>query len=213
MTLEKNAEFNNFLTSQRPNALTILARYTGPQNKYLKKFGLLPEPPQKFGRRKRRRKVSDYGIRLKEKQKLKFIYGVLERQFRRYFEKARENPRNTQELLLQFLECRLDNVLYRLGFAKTRRQARQLVNHGHVLVDDGKVDICSYNVKIGQVITVRSKSLKIPFVQESLKEAKPSRLPVWLERKGPVARVKKLPEQEDLRTDIDVSLIVEYYSR
>ena len=190
-----------------------MARYTGPRNKYLKKFGLIPEAPQKYGKRRRRRKVSDYGIRLKEKQKLKFIYGILERQFRRYFEKAREDTQNTQQLLLQFLECRLDNVLYRLGFTKTRRQARQLVNHGHVLVNDKKVDICSYNVKTGQMITLKPKSLEIPFVQESLKKTKPSELPAWLERKGPVARVKQMPDQEALRTDIDVSLIVEYYSR
>lgn len=192
-----------------------MARYTGPRKKYLKKFGLLPESPQEQkGRpRRRTRKISDYGIRLREKQKLKFIYGILERQFRRYFKKALADKQNTEEVLLRLLECRLDNVVYRLGFAKTRRQARQLVNHGHITVDDKKVDIPSYNIKANQIITLRPKSLTIPFVHESLKEVKPEKLPSWLERKGPVGKVKKLPEKEDLRTDIDISLIVEYYSR
>lgn len=188
-----------------------MARYTGPKKKYLKKFGLLPESPQEP--RRRRKKVSDYGIRLREKQKLKFIYGVLERQFHRYFAKALEDPQNTGEVLLRFLECRLDNVLYRLGFAKTRSQSRQLVNHGHVIVDGKKVDIPSYNIKAGQVISLKPKSLEIPLVVESLKETKPKNLPTWLERKGPVGKVKRLPTKEDLRTDIDISLIVEYYSR
>lgn len=192
-----------------------MARYTGPKKKYLKKFGLLPESPQeqKARPRRRTRKISDYGIRLREKQKLKFIYGILERQFRRYFKKALADKQNTEEVLLRLLECRLDNVVYRLGFAKTRRQARQLVNHGHITVDDKKVDIPSYNIKANQIITLRPKSLTIPFVHESLEEVKPEKLPSWLERKGPVGKVKKLPEKEDLRTDIDISLIVEYYSR
>ena len=193
-----------------------MARYTGPKKKYLKKFGLLPESPQEEktkARGKRRRKISDYGIRLREKQKLKFIYGVLERQFRRYFEKALRNPQNTGKILLSLLECRLDNVLYRLGFTKTRRQARQLVTHGHVLVDGKKVDIPSYNVKKGQTITLKQDSLAIPLVQESLKDNKLEQLASWLERKGPVGRVKKIPEKDDLRVDIDISLIVEYYSR
>lgn len=178
----------------------------------------MPESPQEEktkGRTKgkRRRKISDYGIRLREKQKLKFIYGVLERQFRRYFEKALKNPKDTGKVLLSLLECRLDNVLYRLGFAKTRRQARQLVTHGHVLVDDKKVDIASYNVKKGQIITLKQDSLTIPLVQESLKDNKPEQLAGWLERKGPVGRIKRVPEKDDLRVDIDISLIVEYYSR
>jgi len=174
----------------------------------------LPESPsEQKGKKRRARKISDYGIRLREKQKLKFIYGVLERQFRRYFKKALSDPQNTEEVLLRLLECRLDNVVYRLGFAKTRNQARQFVNHGHILIDDKKVDIPSYNIKAGQIITLKSKSLEIPSVQESLKETKPDKLPPWLERKGPVGKVKKLPEKDDLRTDIDISLIVEYYSR
>ncbi len=195
-----------------------MARYTGPKKKYLKKFGLLPESPQEAKtkirtRTRRKRKLSEYGIRLQEKQKLKFIYGVLERQFRRYFEKALKNPQDTGKVLLSLLECRLDNVVYRLGFAKTRRQARQLVTHGHVLVDEKKVDIASYNVKKGQIITLKQNSLAIPLVQESLKEVKPEQLASWLERKGPIGRVKKIPEKDDLRVDIDISLIVEYYSR
>lgn len=191
-----------------------MARYTGPKKKYLKKFGLLPESPQEeSGKHRRRRKISDYGLRLREKQKLKFIYGVLERQFRRYFEKAAKDPQNTEEVLIRLLECRLDNVAYRLGFAKTLSQARQLVNHGHMLVDGKKVDIPSYNIKVGQLVTLNAKALDIPFVRESLKETKPANVPVWLERKGPIGKVKRLPEKEDLRTDIDISLIVEYYSR
>lgn len=175
---------------------------------------MLPESPPTPGRTKRRRKrLSDYGIRLREKQKLKFIYSVSERQFRRYFDKARRNPKNTELVLLQLLETRLDNVIYRLGFAKSRRQARQLINHGHVLTDDKKVDIPSYNIEAGQVITLKTKSLNLPLVTTAIKEVKTDALPTWLSRQGLVGRVSHLPKANEVRSDIDVHLIVEYYSR
>ena len=206
-----------------------MARYVGPKCRLCRRIGerlmlkgercATPKCPLEEGasppgqRFTRRRKLSDYSLRLQEKQKAKHIYGILEQQFHRFFTQAKKAPGKTGETLLQLLERRLDNVVYRLGFAKTLSQARQLVNHGHVIVDDKKVDIPSYNIKVGQFITLNAKALDIPFVQESLKETKPANIPAWLERKGPVGKVKRLPEKEDLRTDIDISLIVEYYSR
>ncbi len=186
-----------------------MSRYTGPITKKLRRFKLLPESPTETrGRRK-----SAYGVRLEEKQKLKFIYGVSEKQFRRYFSQAQKNPTNTGIILLQQLELRLDNVVYRLGFAKTRRAARQLVNHGHVLVDDQRVDIPSYRVNVGQTVTLKPQSLENAFVQEQLKGTKPEEFPNWITRKGPVGMIKSLPGADDLRDDIDLQLIIEYYSR
>lgn len=189
-----------------------MARYTGPRIKYKRRFKLLPESPAGESHRDRRRK-SDYGIRLEEKQKLKFIYGVLERQFRRYFARAIQESQNTGQVLLQLLETRLDNVVYRLGFARTRPQARQLVTHGHVLVDERKVDIPSYNVKVGQTITLVPPTLENLQVQEAMQKSSPDDLPAWLKRKGPVGKVGRLPKDKDLRDDIDINLIIEHYSR
>lgn len=186
-----------------------MARYTGPRKKYEKRFGLLPGVQARAVRRRK----SDYGIRLDEKQKLKFIYGVTERQFRRYFEMASRDPANTGEVLLRQLEMRLDNVVYRMGFARTRRQARQLVNHGHVLVDGSKVDIPSYNVKVGQTVTLKATTLENPQVKEYFEKVKQEDLPSWIRRKGPVGKVERLPEGKDLRSDVDVNLIAEFYSR
>lgn len=185
-----------------------MSRYTGPRKKKLRKFEMISKAAPT-----RPRKISDYGIRLREKQKLRFIYGVSERQFRRYLDKARQNPKSTEAILLQLLETRLDNIVYRLGLAKTRNHARQLVNHGHVQVDGKKVDIPSYTAKTGQVITLKSQSLKSALVVEALKEVQPSNLPTWLSRKGPIGKVDHLPREDELRSDIDVRLIVEYYSR
>lgn len=189
-----------------------MSRHTGPTTKYKKRFGLLPESPQEKGGRRRRRK-SDYGVRLDEKQKLKFIYDITEKQFRRYFQKASQQPANTGEILLRQLETRLDNVVYRMRFANTRPQARQYVNHGHVLVDGEKVDIPSYNVGVGQMVTLKSQILENPQVEELSGKLEPQDLPGWIERKGPVGRVARLPEEEDLRDDIDINLIIEFYSR
>ncbi|MBI3977394.1 MAG: 30S ribosomal protein S4, partial [Chloroflexi bacterium] len=149
---------------------------------------------------------------LREKQKVKLMYGVLERQFRRYFELASRRTGQTGVLLLQTLERRLDNVVYRLGFAKTRPQARQLVTHGHLKVNDRPVNIPSYQVRPGEVIALGAKALVIPDVQDLVKRG-PERLPSWLLRDGPSGRVIGLPGREDIGAEIQENLIVELYRR
>ncbi len=206
-----------------------MARYTGPKNRLARREGqdlglktagmgahasLLRRiniPPGIHGQ-KRRRKPSEYALQLREKQKARRIYGVLEKQFRRYFEKALKKRGTTGEALLQALETRLDNLLYRLNLAPTRAAARQIVSHGHVLVDGKKVNVPSYAVKKDQVVSLSSKGAKIPAVEKLLEEKNPI-LPVWLERKGPAGKVLKIPERQEIETDLNESLIVEYYSR
>ena len=159
--------------------------------------------------------MSIYGMQLREKQKVKRIYGVLEAQFRRYFDIARRMGGNTGANLLTLLERRLDNVVYRLGFAKSRAQARQLVSHGHVLVNGSKVDIPSYLVKVGDVITLKEKSKKIPFVIEAQEELDLQALPTWLtlDKEKMEGSVVRLPEREDITHPINERLIVELYSK
>ncbi|MCL5411991.1 MAG: 30S ribosomal protein S4 [Patescibacteria group bacterium] len=209
-----------------------MARYTGPKfrldrregvNLFLKgtrslgpkhpleKKGVVP--PGQHGVKGSRRKVSDYGLQLREKQKVKRIYGVLERQFRRYFREAVKGKGETGETLLQILETRLDNVVYRLGLAASRAQARQLTSHGHILVSDKKVNIPSYNVKVGDIISVSPKASEFGLVKENLKNVKVEEIPGWLERKGTVGKIVKLPTREDIGADVDEQLIVEFYSR
>ncbi|MDO3651386.1 30S ribosomal protein S4, partial [Nocardia mangyaensis] len=170
-----------------------MGRYLGPLTKVSRRLGVFIGgdldsfqkrnfPPGQHGRVQGRKKLSDYGIRLQEKQKLKFLYGGLrERQFRRYFEEASKKAGNTGTVLLQLLERRLDNVVYRLGFAKTRQQARQLVKHGHFLVNGKKVDIPSYRVDAGDIIEVREKSKKLAIFKENLENRDPRSIPKWLE--------------------------------
>ncbi len=206
-----------------------MARYTGPRNRLSRREGVdlglttvgskshaallrrLNIPPGQHGSRGRR-KASDYGLQLREKQKVKRMYGILERQFRRYFENARKWRGNTGEKLLEFLERRLDNVVYRLGFVPTRQGARQLVSHGHVLVNGKKTTIPSFPVFIGMVISLKTKAMGIPAVKQMLDE-KTFTPPTWLERKGPVGKVVRLPERGDVKEDIGEQLIVEHYSR
>jgi len=161
---------------------------------------------------KMRRRLSEYGVQLREKQKAKRTYGVLERQFRRYFKKAFKKRGVTGEALLQLLESRLDNVVYRLGFVPSRSVARQLVHHGHILVDGKKVDIPSYQVKPGQVINLNPKAMKIEVVKKSLAEKK-KEIPSWLQKKAAVGKIIRLPTREEIGADIAEQLIVEYYSR
>jgi small subunit ribosomal protein S4 len=168
-------------------------------------------PPGQHGRRGRSR-ISEYGLQLQEKQKVKWMYGVLERQLRRYFEQAAKKPTATGQELLKLLETRLDNVVYRLNFAPTRPAARQLVSHGHVRINNKKVDIPSYLVKPSQIITLSSKATNIPVIKELLQQ-KNKNLPQWLERKAAVGKVKIYPERKDIDADIDEQLIVEFYSR
>jgi small subunit ribosomal protein S4 len=164
----------------------------------------------------RRRRPSDWAIQLKEKQKARFSYGVLERQFRRYFEAARGQPGITGDILIQLLERRLDNVVYRLSFVDSRRQGRQLVNHGHFLVNNRRADIPSFQVKPGDTITwKRSNGSASEFIQV-LTEGLPKRpVPAWLklDEANLTGHVESLPDMSEINTGIDARLIVEFYSR
>lgn len=206
-----------------------MARYRGPRNRLARREGIdlglkssgtaahaqlmkrLKIVPGQHGQ-KRHRKSSDYGLQLREKQKVKRMYGILEKQFKKYFQKALRETRNTGEALLTQLERRLDNVFYRLNLAPTRQAARQFISHGHVLVDNKKVNIPSFSLKSGMVVSYHSKMLENPIIKKSLEEKEPN-IPVWLTRKGPVGKVVRLPKREDIGEDINEQLIIEFYSR
>lgn len=171
-------------------------------------------PPGQHGQR-RGRKISDYGIQLREKQKVKRIYGVLEKQFRKYYTRADRQKGITGTNLLILLERRLENIVYRMGFASSRNQARQLVRHNHFTVNGRKVNIPSYQVKIGDVIEVREKSRKSPFILEAMETVVRREMPSWLEVDGSNFRgiVKEFPNREVLTMPINEQLIVELYSK
>ena len=162
----------------------------------------------------RRKKVSEYGAQLKEKQKVRFIYGVLEKQFRHYFEKASNMKGVTGENMLSLLELRLDNVVYRLGLAKTRRMARQVVGHGHIRVNGNKVDIPSYQVKVGDVITLRQRSQEYEMFK-TLREGTSVLTPKWLtfDAQNLTGKVAALLSREDIDYEVQENMIVEFYSR
>jgi small subunit ribosomal protein S4 len=157
------------------------------------------------------RRPSEYGTQLREKQKTRRIYGIMERQFRKYFETARIDRGATGEILLRLLETRLDNVVYRLGLASTRSQARQLVGHGHVLVNGKGVTVPSYKVQPGETISLDAKTVLIDSVKSRL-ETPPANLPAWLKRKAIIGTIVALPKREDIDTVVNEQLIVEYYS-
>jgi small subunit ribosomal protein S4 len=163
----------------------------------------------------RKAKVVGYGLQLREKQKAKRIYFTQEGQFRNYFEKAARTKGVTGYMLLQQLERRLDNVVYRLGFAISRRQARQLVRHGHVAVDGRKVNIPSYEVSAGEEITIRENSKNLPILATAKEFASHQTVPTWLEvdRENYKARVQSLPKREDIQLPVNEQLIVELYSK
>lgn len=201
-----------------------MARYTGPKSKIARKFGapiygedkVLARknfPPGQHGN-SRRRKTSEYGNQLKEKQKTKYTYGVLERQFRNLFEKAARTKGITGEVLLQLLESRLDNIAYRLGMAPTRPAARQLVLHKHVTVNGQVVNIPSYRVKPGDVVCIREKDKSLEVVAESLDGFNHAKYP-WLEWDASIMGGKylHLPAREDIPEEIQEQLIVELYSK
>ncbi len=171
-------------------------------------------PPGQHGNRRGRR-IQGYGLQLREKQKVKRIYGVLESQFRTYFEEADRRKGITGENLLIMLERRLDNVIFSLGFAGSRAQARQLVRHGHVLIDGRKVSVPSYQVKASQAITVKEASKKNPLVRSSVETARGRGIPEWLELDADnvSGKVTRLPAREDIKLPIQEQLIVELYSR
>jgi small subunit ribosomal protein S4 len=170
-------------------------------------------PPGEHGQA--RSKFSEYAMQLREKQKVKRMYGLMERQFRRYFHLAERARGITGEMLLQLLEQRMDNMVYRMGFATSRAEARQLVRHGHFQVDGRKVDIPSYLLRPGQVVTVRERSRSIARLLDNLAQAERRGVPDWLEvqREAFSARVKALPTRADLTMPINEKLVVELYSK
>lgn len=171
------------------------------------------KPPGVHG--DRRPKFSEFGIRLREKQKVKRIYGLTERQFRKYIEKASRSKAETGKLLISLLERRLDNVLYRLGFASSRKEARHLVRFGHIIVNGRRVDVPSYQIKEGDAIEVAEKSRKLGRINQSIESLERRGFPGWLELEKDNYRgvVKKLPLREDVTLPIEEQLIVEFYSR
>ena len=201
-----------------------MARYTGPKSRIARKFGegifgadkVLSKknyPPGQHGS-SRKRKTSEYGVQLREKQKAKYTYGVLEKQFRNLFEKAASAPGITGEVLLQSLEARLDNVVFRLGIAPTRAAARQLVSHKHITVDGKVVGIPSYTIKAGQIVGVRERAKSLEVIADSLAGFNHSKYP-WLEWDETVKAGKYLhtPERADIPENIKEHLIVELYSK
>ena len=201
-----------------------MARYTGPKTKIARKFGEAIYKPDKALSKKnyppgqhginRRKKTSEYGLQLKEKQKAKYTYGVLERQFRNMFEKASGSKGITGEVLLQLLESRLDNIVYRLGLAPTRNGARQLVSHRHITVDGRVVNIPSYSVKQGQLIGVRERSKSLEVIANALSGFNHSKYP-WIEWEQSIlcGKLLHLPERADIPENIKEQLIVELYSK
>ena len=202
-----------------------MARYTGPRTRKSRRLGQLlddnkqkyyerrPYPPGEQGRRRIRE--TDYLVQLREKQKMRHIYGILERQFRRYYKEAARKPGITGDLLLQTLESRLDNVVYRSGLGRTRPQARQMVNHGHMRVNGNKVDIPSYRVRAGDVVTVKDRSKEIVIVQHAVDTAADRLTPEWLDvdiDKRQVT-VRDLPNRAQIDTNVREQLVVELYSK
>jgi small subunit ribosomal protein S4 len=208
----------------------IVARYIGPKAKLSRREGTdlflksarrsldskckLDSKPGQHGRTSGAR-TSDFGNQLREKQKVKRIYGVLERQFRRYFAEADRRKGNTGETLLQLLEARLDNVVYRLGFASTRAEGRQLVSHKAITVNGNVVNIASYQVKVGDVVAIREKAKKQVRIAEALSLAEQVGFPMWVsvDAKKMEGSLKSWPDRADFNQEVNESLIVELYSR
>ena len=197
-----------------------MAKSRGPLLKKCRSLGIDPaflgySKKSKKNPKVNRRKVSEYGLQLKEKQKTKFVYGVLEKQFRKYFEMASSKKGVTGENLLQILESRLDNVVFRLGFANTRAQARQFVNHGQFEVNGKRVNIPSYLVKVGDVITIKENKKDNSTIKANMEENSGRPVPTWLEMdaKNMRGKVVRLASREDIDLPIEEHLIVELYSK
>ena len=208
-----------------------MARYTGPVERIERRLGVSlelkgerrlagksaldrrPYAPGQHGQR--RAKISEYGLQLREKQKMKYYYGVLEKQFRRFFKEANRQEGNTGENLIRLLERRLDNVVYRMGFATTRRFARQLVTHGHILVNGKKVNIPSYLVKEGDRIEIREKSKNNPQIQRAVELSQQTGIAPWVDvdREKLVGVFQRIPERSEVNIPVDERLVVELYSK
>ena len=200
-----------------------MARYTGPAYKKSRRYGFStlengkdlakrPYAPGQHGAG-RRKKISEYGIQLQEKQKIRFMYGLNEKQFRRLFDRASKLKGVHGENFLKLLESRLDNLVYRMGLSNTRRGARQLVNHGHILVNGNKVDIPSYSCKPGDVISVKENSLDHPAIKASLEAHVTKPAYVEFDDKKLTGTYLRYPERTELLADINESLVVEFYNR
>ncbi len=208
-----------------------MARYRGPREKLERRLGVdlglkgerrlagksalekRPYAPGQHGQR--RTKISEYGMQLREKQKAKFMYGVSEKQFRALFKEASKKEGNTGELLIQLLEQRLDNVVYRLGFATTRAFARQLVNHGHILVDGKRVDIPSFRVKVGQKIEIREKSKANPQILRAIELTNETGIVEWVdvEKEKLFGIFSRVPARDEINIPVEERFIVELYSK
>jgi small subunit ribosomal protein S4 len=200
-----------------------MARYTGPKHRLARKEGVnlldktsqtllrrLSVPPGMHGK-KRKRRLSEFGLQLREKQKAKTTYGMMEKQFKNLVQAVQLKKGDTKELIVSLLETRLDNVVYRLGFAKTRFMARQVVSHGHVLVNGKRLNIPSYAVRVDDVISLSPKMQGNKIVLET-NEEKAEVLP-FLDKKGLSGKLVRMPKTEDLQVPFDLQLIIEYYSR
>jgi small subunit ribosomal protein S4 len=200
-----------------------MARYTGPKHRLVRKEGVnvldktsaslqrrMNIPPGMHAR-KRKKRLSEYGQQLREKQKAKSTYGLLEKQFKKLFQYAENQKAETGEVLVSLLETRLDNVVYRVGFSNSRAGARQLVSHGHILVNGKKVTIPSYQMKSDDVVTLSTKSQQNPLVLQAM-EAKKEFVP-YVMREGASGKLLRVPKKEDLEVPFNTQLIIEYYSR
>ncbi|RYD85533.1 MAG: 30S ribosomal protein S4 [Verrucomicrobiaceae bacterium] len=203
-----------------------MARYTGPKDKLSRRFGVAlfgptkalehkNYPPGMHGPKGSRRKHSDYSLALAEKQKLRFQYGVLERQFRRYFQTALTRRGVTGEILLQLLETRLDNIVFRLGFASSRSAARQLVCHGHVQVNGRKVDISSFNVRPGDTVSIKEKASSRTLATRNMELTQITPVPDWLsvDKDAFSGKLARIPTRDEIQPIVNEQLIVELYSR
>src|SRR3990167_4771211 len=199
-----------------------MARYIGPKHKLARREGVnildktssslqrrLNIPPGQHGRRRKKR-LSEFGQQLREKQKAKFVYGIMEKQFKNLFKAVEKKKGETDENLISLLETRLDNLVYRLGFSKSRFMARQIVSHGHILVNDKRLNIPSYHVKVGDVLSLTPAMQKNAQVLTSLED---SQILSFLKREGASGKLLRIPKREDVEVPFDTQLIIEYYSR
>ena len=201
-----------------------MARYTGPKHRIARREGVnifdktsqslqrrLSVPPGVHGK-KRKKRLSEYGTQLREKQKAKATYGLLEKQFKNLVQTVRKKKGETGEMIVALLETRLDNLVYRLGFARSRTMARQFVSHGHISINGKKINIPSYQVKVDDVISLSPKLQKNPTVEELLKDKEITILP-FIKREGVSGKLIRMPKKEDLEVPFDLQLTIEYYSR
>jgi len=183
-----------------------MARNIGPKRKRQRRFGMVK------GQEIDRKRKTAYGVRMEEKQKAKFIYGLMERHLKKYVEKAVKSKEKADVFLIKQLEMRLDNVIYRLGFAKSREMARQLISHRHILVDGKKINIASYEIKPGQKIELSKDMQTNEKVLQATEKNKKNLLPGWIAREDFTGKILRKPEEVDLPKDIKTSLIIEFYS-